>query len=112
MGYIQEYIPPIERRFQTQRHGAASRLLHSMRIGFFGTLIITLLEILVFALLNPFSLSGSVVDHARAFLILPIHTPILVLFPIGEFLCISIVLFFVLRPLAIYDYMRLLSREY
>jgi HEAT repeat protein len=101
MGHIQEYIPLIQRRFQTQHHDTVSRLLRSVGIGFFVTLIITLLQVLVFAFHDPFALLGSVFDRDRALLILPI----------GELLSISMVLFFILRPLAIYAYIRILYRE-
>jgi HEAT repeat protein len=80
-------------------------------IGCVVMLILTLIEALILALINPLSILDNTHNRLSALLSLPVHSPIYLLLPLGELLFVSTSTFFAVKPLAIYNYMRVIHHE-
>ncbi len=81
-----------------------SRLLFCLLIGLVGTLMLTLLEVGILWLVNPFHVLGS--DSSAGLVALPSHAPQSLLVPIIELAAISLAVFLSTKPLAFIRYLQ------
>jgi HEAT repeat protein len=88
-----------------------SRVYLCLLIGCAVTLVLTFIEALFVVTTNPLSMLGNTSDRLSAFLLLPVHSPLYLLLPLCECLLVSGGVFFALRPLALYLYLRTIHRE-
>src|SRR5215469_658644 len=106
----QGLVTPIGLRKDTKHRIASLRLLSGLLVGTGIAVILTLIEIGLLFLFNPFHLLGSTVNRLTALSTLATHTPEIFLVPLGELLIISIIALIVAEPIALISYLRAAHR--
>src|SRR5262249_8291918 len=87
------------------------RVRSSLLVGCTVTLILTVIEVLIVITVNPLSMLGNTLNRLASLFLLLAHSPLYLLLPLCELLLVSAGAFFVLRPLALYLYLRAIHRE-
>src|SRR5579864_5616446 len=99
---MQRSIPPSRNPSRTP-----SRLIRSILVGTGITLLLTIIELVLIWLFNPFHFSThDSIQRLTAALTFPEKMPILLLVPAVELLGVAILTFRLIRPLAIRAYLR------
>ncbi len=82
------------------------RFLTSLLVGAGVTLLLSLLELVIVLLLNPWHILSSGTNRVAILLMLPVHAPQLLFVPLGELLVVSFVLLFSAKTISLMLYLR------
>src|SRR5947199_7065211 len=92
------------------QHNWLRRLLLSLLIGGAITILLTLIEMGLVLLFNPFHMLGSVQNRFFALLMLPLLMPVSLLVPLSELVVASIATFLLTKAVALMSYLRAVYR--
>lgn len=96
---------PAPEHYGTPRQTLVRRVLIALAIGLGATFVLTLLEIGVITLFNPFAMLGETPNRFASALALPAQSPGVLLVPLSEVLLFSLAAFLLAKPLALTSYL-------
>ncbi|MBV9231879.1 MAG: NACHT domain-containing protein, partial [Chloroflexi bacterium] len=103
----QKFVTSTGFRRDTRQRAASSLFLSSLLVGIAITLVLTLIEVVIFWLVNPLHVPGSsIASSLSALLALVIQSPSLLLIPLGELIVITFAVLLAAKPLALFAYLR------
>ena len=102
----QKSVDTIDLNNGIKQRATSQRLLSSLLMGIGVVLILTLLEVCLLLLFNPFHILGDTANRSIAILSLLAHAQAITLIPLAEFLIATLLAFLAIRPLALIAYLR------
>src|SRR5437868_14027250 len=110
MKQVQTSTTPSNEQSDTTQRTRLRRFLFSLLIGGAITLLLTLIEIGLVLLLNPFHMPGSIQSRFFALLMLPLLMPVSLLVPSSELVVACIATFLLTKTVALTSYLRAVYR--
>ena len=110
MKHVQRSTTLSGAQFDTPRRIWRHHLLTSLLMGGVITVLLTLIEMALVLLLNPFSMLGSAQNRFSALLMLPLSMPISLTVPLSELVVTALTTFLLTMPMALIRYLRTVHR--